>query len=66
MPVSEAIAILLGLLQAAPALLNEITAAQASPGGVVPAAAIAALFSKYGVDRAVLAAAIANAAAQGK
>lgn len=66
MPVSEIIAILLGLLQAAPALLNEISAAKASPDGIVPAATIAAIFSKYGVDRAALSVAIANAAAQGK
>jgi hypothetical protein len=66
MPVSEVVTILLGLLQAAPDLVNAITAAQASPNGTVPAGTITAIFSKYGVDRAVLAAAIANAAAQGK
>jgi hypothetical protein len=65
MPVTELVTILLGLLQAAPALVNEITAAQAS-GGIVPAANITAIFSKYGIDRAVLSAAIANAAVAGK
>jgi hypothetical protein len=65
MPASELVTILLSLLQAAPDILNEITAAQ-STGGVVPAANITAIFSKYGVDRAVLSAAIATASAQGK
>jgi hypothetical protein len=66
MPVTEIVQILLGLLNAAPQLVNAITAAQASPDGIVPAATISAIFSKYGIDRAVLSAAIANAAAQGK
>jgi hypothetical protein len=65
MPVSEIVTILLGLLNAAPALVNEITAAQGN-NGIVPAANIQAIFAKYGVDRAVFATAIANAAAAGK
>jgi hypothetical protein len=65
MPVSEIVTILLGLLNAAPALVNEITAAQGN-NGIVPAANIQAIFTKYGVDRAVFSAAIANASAAGK
>lgn len=65
MPVSEIVTILMGLLQAAPDLVNAITSAQ-SNNGVVPASTITGIFSKYGIDRAVLSAAIANAAAQGK
>jgi hypothetical protein len=65
MPVSEIVTILLGLLQAAPELVNAITSAQ-STNGIVPAATIQAIFTKYGVDRAVFAAAIANSAAAGK
>ena len=66
MPVSEIVTILMGLLQAAPELVNAITVAQSSPTGTVPPATITAIFSKYGIDRAVLSAAIANAAAAGK
>jgi hypothetical protein len=65
MPVSEIVTLLLGLLQAAPELVNAITGAQ-STNGVVPAATITAIFNKYGIDRAVFAAAIANSAAAGK
>jgi hypothetical protein len=64
MPVSEVVTLLLGLLQAAPELVNAITAA--GTGGVVPAATIQAIFTKYGVDRAVFANAIAVSAAAGK
>jgi hypothetical protein len=65
MPVSEIVSLLLGLLQAAPALVNEITAAQGN-NGIVPAANIQAIFQKYGLDRAVFSAAIASSAAAGK
>jgi hypothetical protein len=64
MPVTEVITLLLGLLQAAPELVNAVTAAGTS--GVVPAATIQGIFTKYGVDRAVFAAAIANSVAAGK
>lgn len=64
MSVAEVLQLLMGLLQAAPEVVNAITAAQ-SNNGVVPPATITAIFSKYGIDRAVLAAAIANAAAAG-
>ena len=65
MPVAAVLELLMGLLQAAPEVVNAITAAQAT-GGIVPAATIAAIFSKYGLDRAVFAAAIAKAEAAGK
>jgi hypothetical protein len=65
MPVAELVTILMGLLQAAPEIVTAITSAQ-STNGVVPAATIQAIFTKYGVDRAVFATAIANAAAAGK
>jgi hypothetical protein len=65
MPVAEIVQLLLGLLSAAPELVNAITAAQGT-NGVVPATTIAAIFSKYGIDRAVFAAAIAQSAAAGK
>jgi hypothetical protein len=64
MPVAQIVELLLALLQAAPELVNAITAAQGS--GVVPPATIAAIFSKYGIDRAVFAAAIAQSASVGK
>jgi hypothetical protein len=65
MPVSEVLQLLLGLLAAAPEVVNAITAASGT-GGVVPAATITGIFSKYGLDRAVFAAAIASAQAAGK
>lgn len=65
MPVSEIVTLLLGLLQAAPELVNAITSAQGT-GGVVPPATIAAIFTKYGIDRAVFQNAINVAAAAGK
>jgi hypothetical protein len=65
MPVSEIVTILMGLLQAAPELVTAITSAQTT-NGVVPAATITAIFNKYGIDRAVLSASIATAAAAGK
>jgi hypothetical protein len=64
MPVAEVLQLLLGLMNALPELTNAITAAQAT--GTVPAATIQAIFSKYGLDRAVLASAIASATAAGK
>lgn len=65
MPVAEALQLLLGLTGALPELINAITAAQ-STGGIVPPATIQALFTKYGIDRAVFTAAIAKAEAAGK
>lgn len=65
MPVAAVLELLLGLLQAAPEVVHLITAAQ-SNNGIVPAAAITAIFNKYGLDRAVFAAAIAAAQASGK
>lgn len=65
MGVEEIIALITGLAQSIPALLNVITAAQQT-GGVVPASQVAAVLSQYGIDRAVLAAAIAKAGAGGK
>ena len=64
MPVAAVLELLMGLLQAAPEVVNLITAAQAT-GGVVPTASIAAILTKYGIDRAVFVAAIANAQAKG-
>ena len=65
MPVAEAVTLLLGLLQAAPELVNAITAAQGT-GGVIPPATISAIFNKYGIDRAVFQNAITAAAGTGK
>lgn len=65
MPVEEIIALISGLAQAIPSLLNSITAAQQS-NGQVPAATIASIMNQYGIDRAVLAAAIAKASTSGK
>jgi hypothetical protein len=65
MGVEEIIALISGISQAIPSLLNLITAAQQT-GGVVPPAQVAAVLSQYGIDRAVLAAAIAKAQASGK
>jgi hypothetical protein len=65
MPVSEIVTLLLGLLQAAPELVNAITSAQGT-NGVVPPATIAAIFTKYGIDRAVFQNAINVAEAAGK
>jgi hypothetical protein len=65
MPVAEVLELLMGLLQAAPEVVNAITAAQGT-AGVVPAATIAAIFNKYGLDRAVFQNAITVAAAAGK
>jgi len=65
MPVAQIVELLLGLLNAAPELVNAITAAQGT-NGVVPPATITAIFSKYGIDRAVFQAAIATSAAAGK
>jgi hypothetical protein len=65
MPVSEIVTLLLGLLQAAPEVVSLITSAQTT-NGIVPPSAIATIFSKYGIDRAVFAAAIAQSAAVGK
>jgi hypothetical protein len=64
MPVAEVLQLLMGLLQAAPEVVNAITAAQGN-NGVVPPATITAIFNKYGLDRAVFSAAIATAAAAG-
>jgi hypothetical protein len=65
MPVEEIISLIMGLSQAIPALLNSITAAQQT-NGIVPAAQVATILSQYGIDRAVLAAAIAKAQTAGK
>jgi hypothetical protein len=65
MPVAQVLELLMGLLQAAPEIVNAITAAQGT-NGIVPAATITAIFNKYGLDRAVFASAIATAAAAGK
>lgn len=65
MPVAQIVELLLGLLSAAPQLVNAITAAQGT-NGIVPPETITAIFSKYGIDRAVFAAAIAQSQAAGK
>jgi len=65
MPVADVLQLLLGFLAAAPEVVNAITAAQ-STNGIVPAATITSIFNKYGLDRAVFSAAIAQAAAVGK
>lgn len=64
MPTIEVVNLLASLLQAAPALLNAITAAGGT--GTIPATTVADIFTKYGIDRAVFAAAIAKAEAAGK
>jgi hypothetical protein len=65
MPVEQVIQILMALLQAAPDVVNLITAARAT-NGIVPAEQIAQIFNKYGIDRAVFVASIATAKAAGK
>lgn len=65
MPVAEIVQLLLGILSAAPELVNAITSAQGT-NGVVPPTTIANIFAKYGIDRAVFAAAIAQSAAAGR
>ena len=65
MPVAQIVELLLGLLSAAPELVNAITGAQGT-NGIVPPATIAAIFSKYGIDRAVFQNAINTATVAGK